>query len=106
LLSVSLEIKVKLAEGYNNENARQLVFNTITAAIELILLNRSYGDSLRIGDLYAIVEAVEGVVYSNISISKINGEAPKPGVLNEYGDLEIKDYQVITLGDAPVVSQI
>lgn len=106
LFAVSLSVEVSLAEGFNNEVARQTVFATVNTVLQLELLGRSYGESLRISDLYALVEAVDGVVYSHISISAINGVAPEPGQLNGFGDLVIEDYQVITLGDPPVVTQI
>jgi hypothetical protein len=106
LFAVDLTVEVSLAEGFNNEVARQTVFATVVAVLELELLGRSYGESLRISDLYALVEAVTGVVYSHISIVAINGSAPGAGVLNEFGDLVIEDFQVITLGTSPVVTQI
>jgi len=106
LFSVSLTVEVNLGAGFNNEVARQTVFATVIAVLELALLERTYGQSLRISDLYALVEAVEGVVYSHITISKINGDAPASGVLNGFGDLVIEEFQVITLGESPVVSQI
>jgi hypothetical protein len=106
LFAVSLDVGVNLAEGFNNEVARQTVFGTVRSVLELALLGRTYGASLRISDLYALVEAVPGVVFSHIKITKINGATPGAGVLNEFGDLEIRDFEVITLGDAPVVAQI
>ena len=106
LFSVSLTAEVNLAEGFNNEVARQTVFATVIGVLELALLGRSYGESLRISDLYALVEAVEGVVYSHISVVAINGLPPGAGVLNSFGDLVIEDFQVISLGVSPVVTQI
>jgi len=106
LFSVSLEVEIALAEGFNNEVARQTVFANVIAVLETELLGRSYGESLRIGDLYALVEAVEGVRYSHIAVSAINGETPGIGALNEFGDLVIRDFEVITLGEQPALSQI
>ena len=106
LYTVSLEVGVGLATGFNNQVARQLIFDTVTILMEGELIGRSYGQSLRIGDLYSLVEAVEGVAYSNIRISKINGVTPTAAQLNDFGDFVIRDFEVITLGDAPVVGQI
>jgi hypothetical protein len=106
LFTVSLDVKVGLLPGYNNQIARQLIFDTITILMEDELVGRTYGESLRISDLYALVEAVEGVSYSNIKIVQINGLTPDPAQLNEFGDFAIQDYEVITLGSAPTVSQI
>ena len=106
LFTVSLGVGVNLADGFNNEVARQTVFANVISTLELELLGRDYGESLRASDLYALVEAVEGVVYSHISILAVNGTTPGLGLINEFGDLEIEDFQVITLGAAPVVTQI
>lgn len=106
LYTISLEIGVAVEDGFDNQVARQLIFDTVTILMEDELLGRSYGDSLRISDLYALVEAVEGVSYSNIRISAINGETPTAIQLNDFGDFEIQEFEVITLGDAPVVTQI
>lgn len=106
LFSVSLAVEIRLATGFNNEAARVNVFGNVTAVLESELLGRTYGESIRISDLYALVEAIDGVEFSHIEISEINGEAPDAGVLNEYGDLVVEDYQVITLGDAPTIVSI
>lgn len=106
LYTVSLDVKVGLSAGYNNQVSRQLIFDTITILMEDELIGRSYGESLRISDLYALVEAVEGVSYSNIKIIAINDLTPTGTQLNEFGDFVIQDYEVITLGSAPTVSQI
>lgn len=106
LFSVSLTIGVKLLDGFDNQVARQLIFDTITILMEDELLGRGYGESLRISDLYGLVDAVEGVDYGNIKITKINGETPTTSQLNEFGDFGIQEFEVITLGDAPIVSKI
>ena len=106
LYSVSLAVGVNLLPGFNNEVARQTVFANVISVLENELLGRLYGESLRIGDLYALVEAVEGVNYSHISVSAINGDAPGIGALNSFGDLVIRDFEVITLGEQPVPEQI
>jgi len=106
LYSVSLSINVNVLSGFNNQVARQLIFDTITILMEDELIGRNYGESLRISDLYSLVEAVDGVAYSNIQIVAINGSTPASGQLNTFGDFEIQTFEVITLGDAPVVTQI
>jgi hypothetical protein len=105
LYTISLDVKVGILSGFNNQVSRQLIFDTITILMEDELIGRTYSESLRISDLYALVEAVEGVSYSNIKIVAINGAAPEPTQLNEFGDFVIQDYEVITLGTAPTVSQ-
>lgn len=123
LYSVSVSVEVNLASGYDNTVARANVFNIITKAIEAELLGRSYGDSLRISDLYAILDAPNAsntptltteerntlsaaIVYSHVWISAIDGVAPAPGALNQFGDLEVQSYEVITLGASPSITTV
>lgn len=106
LFSVSLTVEINLAQGFANTIASANVVNTVIAVLENELLNRGYGESLRISDLYALVEAIDGVNFSHIAITGINGSPPATGVLNEFGDLVIQDFEVITLGDQPVVTII
>jgi len=106
LYTVSLRVDVGLAVGYDNQVARQTIFDSVTALMEGELIGRAYGASLRIGDLYALVEGVEGVSYSNIKVIKINDATPITGALNEFGDLVIEEFEVITLGVSPVVGQV
>ena len=106
LYTVSLDIGVSLETGYDNQVSRQLIYDTVTILMEDELTGRNYSESLRISDLYALVDAVEGVAFSNIAISKINGVTPSLSQLNAFGDFVIRDYEVITLGDAPVVAKI
>lgn len=106
LKAVSLTVGINLEAGFDNNVARPATVNTVITELEGALLGRTYGTSLRISDLYSIVDAVEGVSYSNIEISAINGEPPGTGVLNEFGDLVIEDFEIITLGDQPAVTTI
>ncbi len=106
LKSVSLTVEINLEDGFNNNVARPATISSVVAALEGALLGRSYGSSLRISDLYSIVDAIDGVVYSHIEVTGINGSAPATGVLNEFGDLVIQDFEIITLGSQPVVTTI
>ena len=106
LYSIDLTVEINLATGFDNNISRPIVFNEVISVLESALLGRDYGSSLRISDLYALVEVIEGVVYSHITISQINGAAPMTGALNTFGDLVIEDFEVITLGVRPVVTKV
>ena len=106
LFSVTLTVEISLAAGFDNNTSRPIVTNNVISVLEGALLGRNYGESLRISDLYALVEAVEGVTFSHITISEINGAPPAAGVLNSFGDLVIRDFEVITLGDRPIVTTL
>jgi hypothetical protein len=70
------------------------------------LLGRDYGASLRIGDLYNLVEAVQGVDYAHITIVvKDNmGLDVTASKTNSFGDVEIKDFEVLTMGNTPAIT--
>ena len=106
LYSVDLTCELRLQTGFQNDLARASVFSNVVSTLEGALLGRAYAESLRISDLYALIEAVEGVEFSHISVTGINGVPPNIGALNAFGDLEIEDFEVITLGVAPIVTEI
>jgi len=100
LLSVDLTVGVKTLPAFNSVELQQGVIASVRSILADQLIGRAYGESLRISDLYSIVEQVEGVDYANIAISN------QPTRVNQFGDLPIEDYEVITLGVLPNVSAI
>jgi hypothetical protein len=100
LLSVDVTVRYKPVTAYNSSAAIETTKTDIAAIIQNALLNRSYGQSLRISDLYEAVDSLEAVDYSNIAITNNLGR------LNTYGDLPIEEYEVITMGALPVVEVI
>lgn len=105
LLSVNLQANVHLLEGYTGEAIRESVRQQIQTALEAALIGRDYGASLRVSDLYKIVEDITGVDWTNISVTAVNGGSPTSYV-NTFGDIVLQDYQVITLGDPVVVTLV
>lgn len=100
LLSVNLAVDVHVLPAFTSQEAAQAVVANVLQAIEQQLLGRRYGDSLRISDLYQVVEAVDGVDYSHIKITNNLTRVTAPG------DLPIQDYEVITLGALPAIALI
>lgn len=103
LISVDLDVEISVLSAFDNIVQRQSIENAAVAALEDILLGRSYGQSLRISDLYVVVDSLEGVDFSHISIT---GDATAISRVNSFGDLVIETFEVITLGVSPVVSFI
>lgn len=100
LLSVDLTVSVKVKEEYASQAARETVEVAVREALEAELLGRAYSVSLRISDLYSIVEQLDGVDWSNIAIT---GDTIALARVNAHGDLEIEDHEVITLGQQPAI---
>lgn len=98
LLAVDVSVGVRVAPSITTSEAQDAVLANVRSVVEDALLGRDYGESLRIGDLYALAEAVSGVQFTNIAITAINGGDPSSR-LNSFGDLEIEDFEVITLGN-------
>jgi hypothetical protein len=105
LLSVNVAVTLSLLPGFTAEAIRESIRSQAQSAIEAELLGRSYGASLRISDLYKLVEDINGVDWANISVVSINGGSPS-GYINQFGDVVLQDYQVITLGDPVTVTLV
>ncbi|MGE3483201.1 MAG: hypothetical protein AB7L09_00330 [Nitrospira sp.] len=106
LLSVDAVIGIKILSTITNEALRNQIRDDARNAVQALLLGRDFGDSLRIGDIYQTVEAVDGVQYSQITLVVRNniGDDVSSARLNRFGDLEIEEFEVITLGASPEVS--
>lgn len=100
LLSVDLAVDLHVLPAFASQEATQTVVASVIDTLERQLLGRRYGDSLRISDLYQAVEAVDGVDYSHIAITNNLTRVSTPG------DLPINDFEVITLGQLPVVTVV
>jgi hypothetical protein len=98
LLSVDLAVEIKSTLAYSSSELQQTVVANVRSALTTQLIGRKYGVSLRISDLYSVVEAIEGVDYAHVSITN------QPTRVNSYGDLPIESYEVITLGVSPVIT--
>lgn len=98
LLSVDLAVEIKTTADFSSAEQQQTVVANVRAVLEARLIGRVYGESLRIADLYALVEAIEGVDYSHIAISN------QPTRVDSFGDLPIESFEVITLGVSPVIT--
>lgn len=95
LFAVNAVVAIKVIDGYDTV----VVSNTVKLGVEDHLLNRHYGDSVRISDVYAIVEAVEGVKYSHVSFTV----PTSPTKVNPTtGDVDIDVDEVVTLGQVVV----
>jgi len=106
LLSVDTIIGIKTLSTITSDEVRTGIKDSVRVAVQGLLLGRDFGDSLRIGDLYQTVEAVDGVDYSHITVVVRNNIAEdiSSGRLNKFGDLELEGFEVITMGASPSVS--
>lgn len=99
VLSVDMSVNLKTVDTLTNPIDREAVRSTVLTTTQNQLLNRAYGVSLRFSDLYALLEAITGVAYVEISITNLSTRA------NSFG-LAIEDYEVITMGAIPTVTLI
>jgi len=105
LLAVDATIGIKIISTITNDALRNEIKDNVRNAVQTLLLGREFGDSLRIGDLYQTVEGVDGVDYSHIALVVRNniGDDISSSRLNQFGDLEIQEFEVITMGASPFV---
>jgi len=106
LLSVDASVEIKTLDTITNDALRNDINDNVRVAVQALLLGRDFGDSLRIGDVYQTVEAVDGVEYSHITLVVRNniGDDVSASRLNSFGDLEVQDYEVLTMGATPTVT--
>jgi len=87
VVSVDVSARVKI----DSDMVESIVLGNVSTALSSLILGKSYGESLRIGDLYSAIEAIDGVIYSQLTLSPASKR-------NGFGDIEIESYEVITLG--------
>lgn len=108
LLSVSATIDIKITSTITNDALKSEIKDNVRTAVQTLLLGREFGDSLRIGDLYQTVEAIDGVEYSHVTLVVTDNVDVDVSAsrLNGFGDLEIQEFEVITMGTTPEVAFI
>lgn len=100
LLSINMTISVKILSNIVAQAEIESIKTEIATETQTYLLNRDYGQSIQISDLYRTLDSITGVDYVNISITN------QPTRKDEFGNLFIEDYEVITMGSLPVVNVI
>lgn len=108
LLSVDATVEIAIDSTITNDALKTQIQDNVRNAVQGLLIGRDFGASLRVGDLYQTVEAVEGVDYSHITMVVRNNvsEDISSSRVNQFGDLSISDYEVITMGATPQVTII
>jgi hypothetical protein len=108
LLSVDLTIGIRIVSTILNDVIRNNIQDAVRDAAQALLIGRDFGVSLRIGDIYQTVEAVSGVDYSNISLVVRNniGDDISATRLDQFGDIELQEFEVITMGTTPTIDLI
>ena len=101
LLSVDLTVSITTSATYSSQEQKETVLTDVRSQLEDALLSRSYGESLRISDLYQLIDGIDGVDWSHAAIT---GSTEAAGRVNSFGDLEIEDFEVITMGEIPAVT--
>lgn len=101
LLSVDLTVAITAELEYSSQAAREGIRTEVSDVLEAALLGRAYGTSVRISDLYSLVEEISGVSWSHITIT---GNTDAVARVNSHGDLVIEGHEVITMGQLPAVT--
>lgn len=106
LYTVDLTVELGLKPSYTNPVAKTTITDTVRSILQNQLIGRNYGDSLRISDLYSLVEGVEGVNYAHISVkvSDYTGADVTLAKTNSFKDVTLQEYEVITMGNVPQVT--
>jgi len=108
LFSVDMQAQIKVVTARDTQVLRASIITEVDQIIQTFLLKRDFGVSLQIGDLYALIEAVDAVSYVNLKISKVTNQSldVTTARVDEFGNLPVSDYEVISLGALPAVTVI
>lgn len=94
LFAVDTTIQVAVANGFN----RAVVLANVKAAIDDFLLTKKFGESVFLGDAYALIELISGVDHTNIRFTTPSSK------LDQYGNIVVNKFEVVTLGTTTVTS--
>lgn len=97
---------IRYTSGVNTEEARASVDAQVSDAIQSHLIGRDFGVSLIVSDVYEILEAISGVESVDFRITGYSNRTDYPANIDDVGNLIIGDFEVITMGDLPVVSEV
>lgn len=98
VLSVDILAEIKVEDDFDSLVQSAAIKQSVEASLQLALLDRDYGVSLQLGDLYESIEGIEGIRYSNIRVLNLTDR------LDSFGNLPVEDYEVITMGLFPSVT--
>jgi hypothetical protein len=102
LVKVKLEVKIKLEPLFVFQAIQPLV----ASALDTILKGRDYKQPLLRSEYYGAVDAVDGVDYSNNTISEVayadSDNTGTPPIVDSDGNLYVGEYEVITKWDVTI----
>jgi hypothetical protein len=94
--------------GYKNGFSQSVIKTSVQAAVDNVLRDRKFGQSLYLSELWDAVDAINGVAFTNVTINGHLTDAQDPNSLSalllDQGNLIIGDSQVITKGLVTVLS--
>jgi hypothetical protein len=105
IIPVDLRVEIERETGYT----QGAVSASVNDALVAFFLGKSFGDSVRIGDLYQVVEGVTGVKFSRISTTSPTNPGdliPIPGYEPAYfeeGDLVVGKTQLVESRNIDIV---
>lgn len=106
LLSINLTVGINLLPSYTNPASQATIISTVSSQLQAALVGNTYGISLRIADLYGIIQNVSGISYSNIAIQVLDntGLDVTSSYANTAGDIVLNNYEVFTIGALPNIN--
>lgn len=106
VLNVNMTAEVKVVAEKDTPVQSAAIKAEVETIMQTILLGRDYGISLQISDLYALIEAVDGVDYVNLQTTQViqDSNDVTSTAVDSFGNINVGDFEVITMGDFPVVT--
>lgn len=103
LFPLNTELTITFTSDVDLEAQRQDILAQADAALRNLLLGQTYGTDFRVSDLYADVEAIEGVEAANFRITGFQNRSDFPLNIDDFGNFISGEYEVFTMGELPVV---
>ena len=105
LLSVDMEAQIKVIAKRDTQVLRASIISEVSQIMQDFLLGREFGASVQISDLYALIEAVDGVDFVNLKFTLVSNRGADVTSIrvDEFGNLPIETFEVISMGSLPNV---
>lgn len=103
LFGLNTELTITFDDDIDLEARRQEILSQADTALRSLLIGQTYGTDLRVSDIYADVEAIDGVQAANFKITGYQNRTDFPTGIDEFGNFITGEFEVFTMGNLPVV---
>jgi hypothetical protein len=99
-----VEAVIAVRVGVSSGTPESVVQTSVTAVVDNLLRDRAFGATLFLSDLYDVIQPIEGVAFTNVTIEGelLAGGSIDPLKLDADGNLVVAENEVVTKGTVTV----